>query len=361
MKLGAGYSKINFYVFFKLRAFQTRRYLKVLIGTATNRQTMISVIICTFNRADSLRRVLKSLINQEGCADRNLWELLIIDNNSNDQTKEIVENFITNSSVCIRYIFEPRQGKTYALNTGITKSRGEILAFTDDDVIVDKRWVAAIIEASTTYPHKGFGGKVIPLWPDFIPQWIQPTGPFARQIVGGAIVAHGLGYGNKTREYGKGMWIPIGANMFFRREVFEKYGVFRTDMGPKGKILGTDEDCEIGFRLRTHGEKLLYYPKAIVYHPVDPRRLSQEYLLKYAWNAAIERTSRNIKDRNPTLMRQAVAVVKSMMELSKTVVKYCFCQDDPAVKMYYKSKLYGLSGRVYYYLLGRVYISRRDG
>jgi len=227
---------------------------------------MLSVIICTYNRAESLKRTFDSLMNQQGVNDKKLWELLIVDNNSNDQTSEVVEKYMENTRLNIRYVFEPRQGKTYALNTGISNARGQVLAFTDDDVIADSKWVASIMEAAQNYRYEGFGGKVVPLWPSAVPPWIQPTGPYAKPIVGSPIVSHDCG--DEIKEYGESMWVPIGANMFFRREVFEKYGEFRTDLGPKGEIYGPYEDSELGFRLKKNGERILYFPRAVIYNPV---------------------------------------------------------------------------------------------
>lgn len=292
-----------------------------------------------------------SLMNQEGFEDKNLWELLIVDNNSNDHTREVVENFGADTSLNISYIFEKQQGKSYALNTGIANSRGQILAFTDDDVIVDKRWVASIIEASTKYSHKAFGGKVIPLWLDPIPPWIQPTGPYANPIIGAAIVSHDKG--DEVKEYGEDMWVPIGANMFFRRDVLEKYGGFRTDLGPRGDILGPHEDSEMGFRLKNNGEKILYYPNAIVYHPVPHYRLSTEYLLKYFWNLGLTEAR---MDCPSNVMRRSKAILRWTLFLIIRFVKYCLSvlKDDPSARMYHKCQLYYLIGRIYNYATGRI-------
>jgi GT2 family glycosyltransferase len=252
----------------------------------------------------------------------------------------------------IRYLFEPQQGKSCALNTGIANARGHLLAFTDDDVIVDKRWVASIIEAGTKYPHQAFGGKVVPLWPIAIPPWIQPTGPYAKPIVGAPIVSHDRG--NEIKEYDEGMWVPIGANMFFRREVFDKYGGFRTDLGPKGEIHGPYEDGEIGFRLKNSGEKILYVPQAIIYHPVPQHKLSQEYLLKYFWNAGF--TQARMQDGQLSFMKRSKAILRSVLSLTTRCTKYLFSlgRGKPAMKMHHKCLLYYQSGALYYQAVSNV-------
>ncbi len=148
------------------------------------KMTLLTAIICTYNRADSLKRTLDSFRNQEALECEEAWELLVVDNNSSDHTRQVVKSFVATAKMNVRYIFEPRQGKSYALNTGIANSNGQILAFTDDDVIVDKRWVASIIEAGSRYPHEAFGGKVLPLWPDYIPPWIQGTAHILVRLLG---------------------------------------------------------------------------------------------------------------------------------------------------------------------------------
>jgi len=313
------------------------------------KMTLLTAIICTYNRADSLKRTLDSFRNQEALECEEAWELLVVDNNSSDHTRQVVKSFVATAKMNVRYIFEPRQGKSYALNTGIANSNGQILAFTDDDVIVDKRWVASIIEAGSRYPHEAFGGKVLPLWPDYIPPWIQANGPYSRPIVGGPIPSHDRG--DEVREYGEGMWVPIGCNMFFRREVFDKYGGFRTDLGPHGDIYGTNEDCEIGFRLINNGERLLYYPKAIIYHPVPRSRLSQEYVLRYLWSAGITQARMNSPSN---ILGRSKRIIKCILLIVERSLKYLFSlsNSDLSIRMHHKCFLYYLKGQIYFYTIG---------
>ena len=310
---------------------------------------MLTAIICTYNRADSLKKTLSSLKDQEGIGNKDSWELLVVDNNSSDCTRDVIEEFITTTKMNIRYIFEPRQGKSYALNTAIANANGQILAFTDDDVIVDKRWVASIIEAGSKYPYKAFGGKVLPLWPDYIPPWIQVKGPYSRPIVGGPIPSHDRG--DEIREYREGMWVPIGCNMFFRREVFDRYGGFRTDLGPHGAIYGTNEDCEIGFRLINNGEKLLYYPKAVIYHPVPESRLSQDYVLRYCWGGGVTQARMNFPS---SLSGRSKTIIRCLLSLVERSLKYLMSltNDDLSIRMHHKCHLYYLKGQIYFYTIG---------
>jgi len=294
-------------------------------------------------------RTIGSLLKQRGVEDDGLWELLVVDNNSQDRTREVVESCAATARVKIRHIFEPQQGKTYALNTGIANSCGDVTAFTDDDVVVDAGWLAAVLEATETYPHRAFGGKVVPLWPNSVPPWIQVTGLYAKPIVGSPVVAHDSG--DEIKEYGEGMWVPIGANMFFRKEVFEKYGGFRTDLGPKGEIYGPYEDSEIGFRLKNQGESILYFPQAVIYHPVSEHRLSQQYLLRHFWNAGL--TQARMDDDQLTLVRRAKTILRSVLLVAIRLAKYCWTcgRGKPAMNMHHKCLLYYQTGALYYHAL----------
>src|SRR5579862_5854161 len=100
----------------------------------------ITVILCTYNRCDSLRKTLSS-VAASGVPDNVTWEILVVDNNSKDRTRETVEDFCRAYPNRFRYLFEPCQGKSYALNAGISNSMGNILVFTDDDVTFEPTWL----------------------------------------------------------------------------------------------------------------------------------------------------------------------------------------------------------------------------
>ncbi|WP_298435878.1 glycosyltransferase [Geobacter sp.] len=240
----------------------------------------ISVIICTFSRQGYLYKVLLDLLSQESVSQIS-YEVLVVDNNSTDNTKGVCEEFTTKYPDVFRYVFEERQGKTFALNTGIRESRGRIVAFTDDDVVIDKRWLFSINQAFVVHRDcKAFGGRVLPLWPDTLPPWIAKEGVFRN--TSGAIVEHD--YGNMVKSYSPGMF-PIGANMFFSREIFEKYGWFNEALNMKIKKLPMLEDMEFCNRLLKRKENFLYIPDSVVYHPIYQDRLSKNYIRKHAFKS----------------------------------------------------------------------------
>ena len=221
----------------------------------------ISVIICTYNRSETLKKVLECVQALKG-APEITWETLVVDNNSTDETKATVTAFAGNGSANIRYLFEKKQGKPYALNTGIAAAAGDIVAFTDDDVLIDSDWLLNIKKAFDHNDCLGLGGKIIPVFNDKTPSWLTvdtPT-PFLN-------VLGGFDQGDNHCD----LKVPTnGANMAFRKEAFDKHGNFNTDLIPRG------EDTEISLRLLARGERLVYAPDAIIYHRVQKEKLKKK-------------------------------------------------------------------------------------
>ena len=236
----------------------------------------LTVIICTWNRAKSLSVVLASL-EVSRVPEELEWEVLVVDNNSNDGTRAVCESFVAKSPRRFRYLFHGTQGKTNALNAGIREARSEYLALTDDDLTVDPRWVAEIHDTFKKYDCAAIGGKIIPVWNCEKPSWIALDGPYRHPAYGGIV------------HYDKGD-LPIllpataaGANMGLRKSVFDKYGPYRTDLNRINDLLG-GEDTEYCRRLMHAGERLMYAPGAVVYHPVEQVRTTRKFFQSFAFH-----------------------------------------------------------------------------
>lgn len=227
--------------------------------------------MCTHNRCGVLPDVLKDLAASR-LPDSSEWEVLVVDNNSSDQTREVVEGFRAQNPR-IHYLFEPRTGKSYALNCGIKHARGEVLAFVDDDVRIDPGWLHHLTSPLSERRWAGVGGRTLVRQKVTLPPW------FTFEDFGSIVCAH-FDLGNEPLELGRP---PYGANMAFRKSMFEKYGGFRTDLGPSPNehTPRCDEDTEFGRRLLSAGEHIRYEPLAVVYHPVPEHRLRQGYLLSF--------------------------------------------------------------------------------
>jgi glucosyl-dolichyl phosphate glucuronosyltransferase len=233
----------------------------------------ITVILCTFNRNESLAKALASTAVQELPASVT-WEVLVVDNNSTDQTRHVVEQFSQDHPGRYRYLFEPRQGKSYALNTAIRQAQGEVLAFIDDDVVAESAWLQNLTAHLRRGDCAGIAGRILPEKSFVPPPWIPIRERYALAPL--AVFTPNL-------EAGPLHDSPFGANMAFHRRMFEKYGGFRNDLGPQpgGASPQKSEDSEFGQRVLTAGEKLRYEPSAIVYHSVPAERLQKQYFLTW--------------------------------------------------------------------------------
>jgi len=236
----------------------------------------ISVLLGTYNRAGSLRLTLETFLKL--MFQDLTWELLVIDNNSSDTTRQVVENFAALAAFPVRYIFEKRQGRSAALNAGIAEAKGEIIVFTDDDVLLHPAWLSNLKRTFEQFNCAAVAGRVVPVWSHPKPDWLEMDGQFA--------VVH-FELGDEFKEIRKP---PLGANSAFRKDVFQKYGVFRLDLGVSGGHTITCDDTEFGERLIRGGEKIVYCPTAIIYHPVDPKRTTKGYFLSWYYYNGVSLT-----------------------------------------------------------------------
>jgi glucosyl-dolichyl phosphate glucuronosyltransferase len=236
----------------------------------------ITVILCTHNRAESLAKTLESLAAQV-LPPPLVWEVLVVDNHSTDRTRQVVEEFSLRYPGRFRYLFEPRQGKSYALNSGVRNANGEILAFTDDDLTFDPAWLQNLTARLDDNAWAAAGGRTRLAGAFSPPSWLGMTEPYD---FGGSLAAL-FDLGDSPCEL---LRAPYGANMAIRKEMFKKYGFFRTDLGPGPNpdiIPRPNEDTEFGRRLIAAGERLRYEPDAVAYHPAPADRITKEYFLRW--------------------------------------------------------------------------------
>jgi glucosyl-dolichyl phosphate glucuronosyltransferase len=231
----------------------------------------ISLIICSYNRSRALATALDCVARLEVLPPKE-WEVIVVDNNSPDDTHEVVNRFSQAHPGRFRYLFEPRPGKSNALNTGIADARGRILAFLDDDVTVGPEWLERLTAPLFTGKWCGVGGRILPQWDQWKPSWLAAT----EKYLSGPLVCFDLG-----TEPAPLQEPPFGTNMAFCREVFERHGGFRADLGPGPESKRIGEDSEFANRLLNAGEPMLYEPSAVVLHPVTPERLKKGYYLEW--------------------------------------------------------------------------------
>lgn len=222
----------------------------------------ISVIVSTCNRGEALAETLRSLLEQD---HRGVgYEVLVVDNNSTDETREVIHAFVTRAAGRLRYLFEPTQGVSYGRNTGIRAARAPLLAFTDDDVVVAPDWIRVIHDRFEQNPHVHYvTGKMLPLYDGAPPEWMTSA-------TSGPCVLRDRG--DRPLYSEPGCFFPgwATANIGFRRAVFERVGLFSGDF-PRG------QDLELIVRVWRARLPGMYAPDLCVTHRVSRERLTKAY------------------------------------------------------------------------------------
>jgi glycosyltransferase involved in cell wall biosynthesis len=234
----------------------------------------ISVILCTHNRARTLATALESVAAQS-VSESGGWDVVVVDNNSSDETGQVVEDFQRRYPDRFHYFFEQQQGISHARNRGIREARGEILAFMDDDETAVPDWLQNLTANLHNGEWSGAGGRILPQWNCDRPRWLSDRSAFTLAPL--AVFDLGTKGGPLTES-------PFGANMAFRKEVFNACGGFRTDLGRVGKGMLSGEDSELGRRVIAAGRRLRYEPSAVTYHPVEEFRVHRKYFLQWWFN-----------------------------------------------------------------------------
>ncbi len=246
-----------------------------------------TVLIATYNRARLLDETLTCLARMSVTPSLR-WEAVVVDNNSSDDTRAVVERHIAGFPVRLRYLFEPKQGRSSALNTGIAQSEGRALVFTDDDVRVADGWLdaasAPLLSEDESVAYTG--GPVRPIWGAPPPPWLD----LSRGELWGTIAIQN--HGSTPFIYEEGRKVPLGANMAVRREVFERIGGFRPDLGRTGgRLVLGQEVPELLLRARAAGLRGLYVPEMQVDHHVPAARLTRRYFRKWWFGKGVSRAA----------------------------------------------------------------------
>jgi glycosyltransferase involved in cell wall biosynthesis len=245
-----------------------------------------TVLIATYNRAAFLDRTLQS-VGGLAVATGRRWEAIVVDNNSTDDTRAVVERHARAFPVPLLYLFEPRQGRSSALNAGIAAATGRVIAMTDDDVRVEPGWLDAACDALAPESGMGYaGGPVRPIWEAPLPRWLD----LARGDLWGTIAIQD--HGAEPFVYEERRKVPLGANMAARRELFECAGTFRADLGrTSGRLVLGQEVPELLRRAQTTGFRGRYVPAMQVHHHIPASRLTRRYFRRWWFGKGVSRAA----------------------------------------------------------------------
>lgn len=225
---------------------------------------MISVVVCTRDRARSLERCLRRM--GEACRGFDLtWQLVVVDNASADDTREVITEFA--AVLPLFHVYEARRGLSHARNRGVSVAEHSIIAFTDDDCLVAPDWLQSIVDEFSRYPGLSIlGGRVE----------LADAGDYSVSV-------RSHDHEETITTIGQIMTILSGCNMAFRRAVFDDVGRFDTAFG-KGKHIGAAEDVDFLYRALKHGHAIRYSPDVLVRHahgrntPAALETLSHDYI-----------------------------------------------------------------------------------
>ena len=231
---------------------------------------MISAIISTYNREKYLPKLFKSICSQNYLN----FEIIIIDNNSPGNTKELTELFIKNNpKYNIKYFLETKQGLSFGRNRGILESKGEFIIFLDDDAFISNNYFAKIDNYFSTHLDVvAIGSKILLDFESIIPKW---ENPYLNSLLGYFNLGNSLKL-FKSNDY------PRGSNMSFRKSIFDIVGHFNTELGRIGSELGGGEEKDIFKRIYNRQMKVLYVPDAIVFHTVPKERTTYKFIKQQA-------------------------------------------------------------------------------
>jgi glucosyl-dolichyl phosphate glucuronosyltransferase len=230
----------------------------------------VSVVIPSYNRAHSLRSTLEALRAQVVPKDFS-WELIVVNNNSSDETHAVINTAAAVFPVPVHHVFEPRQGINPARNAGIERAKGSIIAFTDDDVLPAPDWVAMIDSAMQRREADVVGGRILAKWEGAVPEWLAASIPLQARLT---VMSHDV-VTKLTRSTGTpGVW---GANMAFRREIFDSGHRFDPARGMVGEKLYRGEECYLIGNLLLQGRTVVYDPALVVWHRIPVERTRRAY------------------------------------------------------------------------------------
>lgn len=233
----------------------------------------VSIVIATRNRAVLLGQTLDALAGQRWPRDR--FEIVVADNGSTDETRGVVDAFAGRAGApATHYLCVRQQGKSHAVNAALACARGEVIAFTDDDVLPSPEWLEALVRGFGDPAIDFVAGRILPRWEAPPPSWLSPA-------LHGVLAIADNGSKERRIDVNEDEVMPIGANMAVRRRVIALVGGLRADLGKLEGTLRTGEDHEFFLRMLHAGFEGRYAPDAVVRHWVPRSRLTRAYFRKW--------------------------------------------------------------------------------
>ena len=274
---------------------------------------MISVIICTYNRARYIYNVLESIAR--GTMRPDGYEIVLVDNNCTDNTRTEVERFCkAYPEVSLRYCVETSQGLSNARNCGIRESKGDILVYVDDDATVNPEYLETYATWFASHPKTdAAGGPIIPHYETGIePRWMTY---FIKCLLTGYLY-----FGNKPKPF-PGNKYPGGGNAAYRSCVFQKVGLYNVELGRNGDSLGGGEEKDIFDKMKRQGMQFTYLPGAILYHSIPAYKLEPDYFNRLTVGIGQSERARTLRISKAAYRKRLLSELKKWCA---TMVLWCF-------------------------------------
>ncbi|MBF0622752.1 MAG: glycosyltransferase family 2 protein [Magnetococcales bacterium] len=272
----------------------------------------ISIVISTYNRDYNLPDCLSAFDDQIDL-DGVDWEVILVDNNSNDATQTVVQALIEKVSYRLRYTFEAKQGLSNARNHGTEIAQGRYIVFTDDDIRVSPGWIAAYWRGFQQTKAQVVGGRIHldPTVP--VPTWIEQN-PVVKGFIGFQ------DYGPEPKALDGHKTYPYGGNMGFERDVLINAGGFDPNLGRKGtgtsaSELIKGEETVLFNTLGDQGCMMWYTPDALVYHKVHDFQLKRRYFMIVQYNSGKINAARDPDRYSRTLFGIPLFIVNQLLRL----------------------------------------------
>jgi len=300
----------------------------------------VSIVIPTYNRAEMLGITLESFINQNYPKDK--YEIITVDNNSADNTRQIIADWQNKSTIPLLYVFESRQGVHYARNTAFKHAKGEILYYTDDDMIADVDLLQEIVKPfSYDARVASVTGRVLPKWEQEPPQWVLDlclNGLLSLQNRQECLIISPDDCG------------VYSCHQAMRREAFAQSGGFNPE-NTAGEWIG-DGETGLNIKFKELGYWFGFIGSSIIYHMIPPQRMTQNYLNKRLANQGNCDSYTAYRQFNFTQSQLAKQILLHIKGIAKSCFRYL-------VKLVLNKKTWRLDRAKIDYYINRIHYDRR--
>ena len=274
---------------------------------------VLSIIICSYNRASYISDALDSLYTQTAGLD--CFEAIIVDNNSTDNTAEVFAHWrAAHPKGAFTYLTESKQGASFARNTGAAKANGDWLCFMDDDAVATPDYVKNIISHIAAKPTAmGFGGRIIPKYVPAEPKWMSY---YVSSLVGN------FDYAPNACAFAPGKY-PLESNMIVKKDIYEQIGGFNTNLpGVVGTLRIGGEGKELFYKILSLGHTIYYDPSICVYHVVEVKKLTSEYMYRVASGIGRGEKTRTLTISKGTYLKKIIEYIFKLGAAIILAIKY---------------------------------------